>query len=62
MTNRQKDLVIKLDYITKEIKFLNDRINYLELERIELANKLFDSIDDKGKVKVLLNGEKVSNY
>ena len=62
MTDRQKDLVIKLDYITKEIKFLNDRINYLELERIELANKLFDSIDDKGKVKVLLNGEKVSNY
>lgn len=56
MTNRQKDLVIKLDYITKEIKFLNDRINYLELERIELANKLFDSIEDKGKVKELLNG------
>ena len=58
MTDRQKDLVIKLDYITKEIKFLNDRINYLELERIELANKLFDSIEDKGKVKVLLSNEK----
>lgn len=56
MTDRQKDLVIKLDYVTKEIKFLNDRINYLELERIELANKLFDSIEDKGKVKELLNG------
>lgn len=58
MTDRQKDLVIKLDYITKEIKFLNDRINYLELERIELANKLFDTMPpekEKSKCKRNMN-------
>ena len=56
MTNRQKELVIKADYIQKKIQMLNTEINLLQLEYIEVSNKLFDSIEDKGKVKVLLNG------
>jgi len=58
MTNRQKELVIKADYIQKKIQMLNTEINLLQLEYIEVANKLFDSIEDKGKVKELLNNEK----
>lgn len=56
MTNRQKELVIKADYIQKKIQMLNTEINLLQLEYIDVSNKLFDSIEDKGKVKVLLNG------
>lgn len=58
MTNRQKELVIKADYIQKKIQMLNTEINLLQLEYIEVANKLFDSIEDKGKVKELLKNEK----
>ena len=58
MTNRQKELVIKADYIQKKIQMLNTEINLLQLEYIDVSNKLFDSIEDKGKVKVLLSNEK----
>lgn len=58
MTNRQKELVIKADYIQKKIQMLNTEINLLQLEYIDASNKLFDSIEDKGKVKVLLSNEK----
>lgn len=56
MTNRQKELVIKANYIQQKIQALNTEINLLQLEYIDVSNKLFDSIEDKGKVKVLLNG------
>lgn len=55
MTDRQKELVIKADYIQKKIQMLNTEINLLQLEYIDVSNKLFDSIEDKGKVKTLLN-------
>lgn len=56
MTNRQKELVMKANYIQQKIQALNTEINLLQLEYIDISNKLFDSIEDKGKVKVLLNG------
>ena len=56
MTNRQKELVMKANYIQQKIQALNTEINLLQLEYIDVSNKLFDSIEDKGKVKVLLNG------
>lgn len=56
MTNKQKELVIKANYIQQKIQALNTEINLLQLEYIDVSNKLFDSIEDKGKVKVLLNG------
>ena len=62
MTNRQKELVLEAYYLERDIKLLNEEINKKQARYIEVANKLFDSIEDKGKVKVLLNGEKVSNY
>ncbi len=58
MTDRQKELVIKADYIQKKIQMLNTEINLLQLEYIDVSNKLFDSIEDKGKVKELLKNEK----
>lgn len=56
MTNRQKELVMKANYIQQKIQALNTEINLLQLEYIDVSNKLFDSIEDKGKVKELLNG------
>ena len=56
MTNKQKELVMKANYIQQKIQALNTEINLLQLEYIDVSNKLFDSIEDKGKVKVLLNG------
>ncbi len=56
MTNRQKELVMKANYIQQKIQTLNTEINLLQLEYIDVSNKLFNSIEDKGKVKVLLNG------
>lgn len=58
MTNRQKELVMKANYIQQKIQALNTEINLLQLEYIDVSNKLFDSIEDKGKVKVLLSNEK----
>jgi hypothetical protein len=58
MTDRQKELVIKADYIQKKIQMLNTEINLLQLEYIDVSNKLFDSIEDKGKVKELLNDKR----
>lgn len=55
MTDKQKELVIKADYIQKKIQMLNTEINLLQLEYIDVSNKLFDSIEDKGKMKVLSN-------
>ena len=58
MTNRQKELVMKANYIQQKIQALNTEINLLQLEYIDVSNKLFDSIEDKGKIKVLLSNEK----
>lgn len=55
MTNRQKELVIKANYIQQKIQALNTELNLLQLEYIDVSNKLFDSIEDKGKIKELLN-------
>lgn len=55
MTNRQKELVMKANYIQKKIQMLNTEINLLQLEYIDVSNKLFDSIEDKGKAKKILN-------
>lgn len=55
MTNRQKELVMKANYIQQKIQALNTEINLLQLEYIDVSNKLFDSIEDKGKVKKILN-------
>lgn len=56
MTDRQKELVIEAYYLERDIKLLNAEINKKQERYIEITNKLFDSIEDKGKVKVLLNG------
>lgn len=58
MTDRQKELVRKISYIEQKKQLLNTEFNLLELEYIDLSNKLFDSIEDKGKAKVLLSNEK----
>lgn len=58
MTNRQKELVMKANYIQQKIQALNTEINLLQLEYIDVSNKLFDSIEDKGKVKALLNDKR----
>ena len=55
MTNRQKELVMKANYIQQKIQALNTEINLLQLEYIDVSNKLFDSIEDKGKAKKILN-------
>ncbi len=57
MTNRQKELVLEAYYLERDIKLLNDEINKKQARYIEVSNKLFDSIEDKVKVKELLNGE-----
>lgn len=58
MTNRQKELTREAIYLQKKIEILTHELNKTQNEYIEVANKLFDSIEDKGKVKVLLNNEK----
>lgn len=56
MTNRQKELTREVIYLQKKIEVLTQELNKTQNEYIEAANKLFDSIEDKGKVKELLNG------
>ncbi len=56
MTNRQKELTREAIYLQKKIEILTQELNKTQNEYIEVANKLFDSIEDKGKVKELLNG------
>lgn len=58
MTNRQKELTRKAIYLQKKIEILTQELNKTQNEYIEVANKLFDSIEDKGKVKELLKNEK----
>lgn len=55
MTDRQKELVIKADYIQKKIQMLNTEINLLQLEYIDVSNKLFDSIENKSDMKEILS-------
>lgn len=55
MTDRQKELVIEAYYLERDIKLLNAEINKKQERYIEITNKLFDSIEDKGKMKVLSN-------
>ena len=55
MTNRQKELTREAIYLQKKIEVLTQELNKTQNEYIEVANKLFDSIDDKKKVKILLN-------
>lgn len=57
MTNRQKELTREAIYLQKKIEILTQELNKTQNEYIEVANKLFDSIEDKVKVKELLNGE-----
>lgn len=57
MTNRQKELTREAIYLQKKIEILTQELNKTQNEYIEVANKLFDSIEDKGKVKELLNGK-----
>ena len=56
MTDRQIELIAKAKYLQDKIKILNDEVNKAQLEYIEVSNKLFDSIEDKPKVKEVLNG------
>ena len=56
MTDRQKELVIKADFLQRKIKMLNTEINLLQLEYIDVSNKLFDTLP---KVKKI--GEKKNN-
>ena len=58
MTNRQKELTREAIYLQKKIEILTQELNKTQNEYIEVANKLFDSIEDKGKVKELLKNEK----
>jgi len=59
MTNRQKELTREAIYLQKKIEILTQELNKTQNEYIEVANKLFDSIEDKKVVKKVLNNKSV---
>ena len=59
MTNRQKELTREAIYLQKKIEILTQELNKTQNEYIEVANKLFDSIEDKKVVKKVLNSKGV---
>ena len=51
MTERQIKLIEEAKALNERIRLLNLEINALQLQYIEVTNKLFDSINDKDKLK-----------
>lgn len=51
MTEKEKMLIYKAKNINERIKQLNIEIQLLQQEYINIANELFDSIEDKKELK-----------